>query len=161
MQKLLSVLRLDFLPRNVDFSLLLLRLWLGLTMLFNHGFGKLGGFREGAQTFEDPLGIGSTASLVLAVFAEVLCSALLTLGLLSRFAALNLAITMAVAFFIVHGSALSGDQSGELAFIYLAGYLVLVFAGGGKYSLDRRLFGRRPGYPQAAPRGPVITRERV
>ena len=32
--------------------------------------------------------------------------------------------------------------SGELAFIYLAGYVALLIAGGGKFSLDKALFGK-------------------
>jgi putative oxidoreductase len=78
-------------------------------------------------------------SLGLAVFAEVLCAGLLVVGLLTRFAALNLVVTMCVAFFVVHGAALSGESSGELAFIYLAGFVVLLVAGGGRYSVDHAL----------------------
>jgi putative oxidoreductase len=36
---------------------------------------------------------------------------------------------------------LSGDHSGELAFIYLGGFVALFFAGGGRLSLDQRIFG--------------------
>jgi putative oxidoreductase len=42
---------------------------------------------------------------------------------------------------MVHKTALSGEHSGELAFIYLAGYVVLLIAGGGKISVDQALFG--------------------
>ena len=45
------------------------------------------------------LGIGSTVSLSLVVFAEVVCAGLLILGLLSRFAALALVILTAVIVF--------------------------------------------------------------
>jgi uncharacterized membrane protein YphA (DoxX/SURF4 family) len=75
--------------------------------------------------------------LGLAVFSEVGCAALLVLGLFTRFAALMLTITMAVAFFLVHKGALSGPSSGELAMLYMMGYLTLVFAGGGKFSADK------------------------
>ena len=122
-------------------GLLLLRLWLGLTLLLNHGSGKLKGFSDLAPNFPDPLRIGHSASLGLVVFAEVVCSLLLIMGLLTRFAALVLAINMTVAFFMVHKTALSGEHSGELAFIYLAGYVVLLIAGGGKISVDQALFG--------------------
>jgi putative oxidoreductase len=133
----MNFLRLSFIPKSADFALLLLRLWLGLSMLLLHGWGKLTDFSAKAAKFADPIGIGSHASLGLAVFAEVGCAALLIVGFLTRFAALSLAITMAVAFFLVHKSALSGAQSGELAFIYLAGFLALVFAGGGKFAFER------------------------
>jgi putative oxidoreductase len=108
-------------------------------MLFNHGLDKLLTFSEKSGGFADPLGIGSTLSLALAVFAEVVCAAMLTIGLFGRLAALGLAITMAVAFFIVHQGALSGEGSGELAFIYLAGSVTLLLAGPGSFSLDTML----------------------
>jgi len=137
MKKLLLILQLNFLPRSADAGLLVLRLWLGLSLLLLHGKAKLLGFAEMYQKFPDPLGVGSTASLALAVFAEVVCSALLALGLLTRFAALSAAVTMGVAFFIVHkGSLAMGSGSGELAFIYLAGFVTLVIAGPGCLSLD-------------------------
>lgn len=135
-----KVLRLDFLPANADVGLLLLRLWLGLPMLLLHGRVKLMTFGEKVHTFPALIG-SSEVSFTLAVFAEFVCSALLVLGLFTRFASLNLAITMGVAFFMVHGGALTGEHSGELAFIYLAGYTVLFVAGGGRYAIDARMRG--------------------
>jgi len=125
-----------------NLGLLVLRVWLGLSMLVLHGWPKLVGFNEKSKFFPDPLGIGSPTSLVLAIFAEVVCSALLVLGLFGRFAALAWAGTMAMAFSRVHRFALSGDNSGELAFVYLAASVILLVAGSGRYSLDECLFGR-------------------
>ena len=134
---MLKLLRLPFIPKSADFGLLVLRLSLGFSMLLLHGRGKLQGFSEMASKFPSVLGLPSNASLGLAVFAEVLCSGLLIAGFLTRFAALMLAVTMGVAFFIVHGMILVGEKNGELAMIYLAGYLTLLLAGAGKYSVDR------------------------
>src|SRR5688500_18401886 len=100
--KILRLLRLDFLPCSAAAGLLVLRLWLGLSLLMLHGWGKLAGFSEKAAKFPDPLGVGSEASLALAVFAEVACALLAALGLFTRFAAAVLAIMMATAFFLVH-----------------------------------------------------------
>jgi putative oxidoreductase len=126
-----------------NLGLLLLRVWFGLSMLVLHGWPKLAGFNEKSKDFHDLLGIGSPTSLALAVFAEVVCAALIVLGLFGRFAALAWAGTMAVAFTQVHHYALSGAKSGELAFIYLGASAVLLVAGSGGISLDARLFGKR------------------
>lgn len=139
---LFRILRLEFLPISADLGLLLLRAWLGLTMLCNHGLDKLLTFSEKSAGFPDPLGVSSPVSLALAVFGEVVCAALLTLGLFGRFAALGLAVTMAVAFFQVHQGSLSGEASGELAFIYWAGFLTLFATGPGSLSLDAMLAPR-------------------
>jgi putative oxidoreductase len=128
----------DSAPTNV--ALLVLRLWLGLTMLINHGAEKLHKFSAMAPKFPDPLGVGHSLSLALVVFAEVAASLLLVSGLLTRFAAFVLAVNMAVAFFVAHKGQLSGEHSGELAFIYLAGYITLLFAGGGRFSVDKTVF---------------------
>lgn len=123
-------------------ALLVARLWFGLTMLFNHGFEKLAHFKDIVGTFPDPLGFGQEASLVLVIFAEVLGSLLLTVGLLTRLAASVLVIDMFVAFLMVHKTAMTGQSSGELAFLYLAGYIALLIAGGGLFSLDTVVFAK-------------------
>lgn len=136
------VLLLDFLPHNIDAALLVLRVGLGLPLLILHGWVKVTGFSKLSGGFPDPLGVGSPASLVLAIFAEVVCAALLAIGLLTRAAAAILVITMAVAFIAVHKAALTGPTSGEMAYIYLVGFIALLIAGGGRFSLDAKLGGK-------------------
>jgi putative oxidoreductase len=131
-------LRLEFVPSSPDLALLVLRIWLGLSMALLHGWGKLANLIGGTSKFPDILGIGAMPALGLAIFAEFFCSLLLVVGLWTRLAALALVITMSVAFFIAHGAKLSGSGSGELAFVYLAGYFVLLLAGAGKFSFDKK-----------------------
>ena len=138
MKTVLRFLRLEFLPASVDGGLLLLRLWLGLSLLLLHGWTKLSTFQSKAGSFADPLGIGSQASLSLAVFGEVVGALLLVFGLFARFAALSCASVMVVAFFLTHQMALKGQGSGELAFIYLAGFLTLLIAGPGRFAVDSK-----------------------
>jgi putative oxidoreductase len=130
-----SFFRLTFLPRNTDLALLLLRVWLGGSMLVLHGWPKLQQLVMGNFKFADPIGIGEAPSLILAVSTEAVGSLLLILGLFGRLGALLLTSTMAVAFAMVHQMKLAGPQSGELAFVYLAGFLVILIAGSGKYAI--------------------------
>ena len=134
--------RLDFLPNSVDAGLLALRVWLGLSILCLHGWGKLVTFSEKSGSFPDPLGVGSKASLAMLLFGEVVCAALLAVGLFTRFSAAVLSFAMGVAFFVQHKGALSGPSNGELAFVYLAGFVALFIAGGGRASIDASLGGR-------------------
>lgn len=118
-----------------DIGLLILRISLGLGMLLGHGLSKWSKLIEGGEIqFADPFGVGMTASLVLAVFAEVFCSALLIFGLLTRLSLIPLIVTMAVAVFYIHFS--EGFKGFEKAFLYLMGYLALFVAGPGKYAVD-------------------------
>jgi putative oxidoreductase len=128
-------LRLEFIDRSPDIGLLLLRVWLGFSMFWLHGWGKLTNIFSGKFGFLDPLGIGQTPSLLLAVGAEVGCSVLLVLGLCTRWAAFALAFTMGVAFFVVNGASLA---KGELAWLYFGGYVVLFCAGAGRLSMDKK-----------------------
>jgi len=138
------MLKKIFLPSDdsdlTSMALFVARLWFGLAMLFNHGFAKLANYSDLAATFPDPLGLGHGLTLGLVIFAEVLGALLLTVGLCTRLAALVLVIDMFVAFLMVHKTELSGQNNGELAFLYLAGYVILVIAGGGLFSLDTVVF---------------------
>jgi putative oxidoreductase len=132
----LRLLQFRFLPVNADLALLVLRVWFAIPLLTLHGWGKLANFAERSQRFADPFGIGSFASLSLAVFAEVFCSVLLVVGFATRFAALACGITMATAFFFAHGARFTGPGNGELPFMYLGAFVTLLLAGGGRYSVD-------------------------
>lgn len=112
-------------------------------MLLSHGMPKLLGFAEKMNTFPDPLGVGSTASLSLAILGEVVASALLVLGLGTRFAAVPFLITMLVAALIVHAGDPLSDR--ELALMYAAAGVTLLLTGPGKLSLDELIRRRRAG----------------
>ena len=131
----------------VNAGLLALRVWVGLAMLVNHGVDKLRHFSDTAPNFPDPLGIGHSASLGLAVFAEFFVSLFVIFGLLTRWSALVLATDMVVAFIGVHKGALTGQGSGELAFMYLMGYVTLLLAGPGSFSVDKVIFGKSGSNP--------------
>jgi len=141
MNKLLGILRLDFIPSCSHGGLLVIRLALGTLMLVAHGWPKLATFAEKSTTFPDPLGVGSSVSLSLAIFGETVCAALVAIGLFARPAALTAAITMAVAFFAAHGGKFMGPGNGELAFVYMIGFAAIAIAGAGKLSVDGLLDG--------------------
>jgi putative oxidoreductase len=129
-------------------SLLLLRLLLGGVM-FPHGAQKVLGWFGGQGLnatitgFTQHMGIPLVFAW-LAIAAEFLGSLGLIVGLLTRVAAFGIAMVMAVAVLMVHGSNFfmnwAGTQKGE-GFEYhilaIAAALVLMIDGGGLASLDR------------------------
>jgi putative oxidoreductase len=143
MKNLLAILQLNAISANANAGLLVLRLWLGLTIAGLHGWSKLTSFSAMAGKFPDPIGVGAQGSLSLAIFAELVCGLLLAMGLVTRLAALVLIVDLSVAFVLVHKLSLAGPRSGELAFIYLAGFVALLIAGPGRFSLDAKLTGKR------------------
>ena len=125
-------------PLARDLGLLLLRLFAGGTMLIQHGWPKLQGFGDRMETFADPIGLGTTLSLALIVFAETLCALLVALGLSTRLATVPLIIGMGVAAFIVHGDDPFGKQ--EMSLAYLVMYVAVLLAGAGRFAVDRISF---------------------
>ncbi len=133
-----SFFQLKFLPPNPGLALFVLRVWLGLSMIALHGRGKLVKLVNGDFSFGNPIGIGGKWTLILAVTLEILGSACLIFGFCGRFAAALLAIMLGVAFVQYHNMQLTGGAgSGELAFIYMAGFVTIVLAGTGKFGVDR------------------------
>lgn len=114
--------------------LLILRVAVAALMI-THGLPKLNKLLAGGEIqFGDPIGLGSTLSFVLVVFAEFFCSILIGIGLGTRLASIPLIITMSVAAFIVHGSDPIGSK--EKALLYILIYLTLLVIGSGKFSID-------------------------
>lgn len=120
--------------RKIDIGLLVLRLGVGSFMLFGHGWGKLASFSEKADAWADPIGMGPTLSLSLAIFAEFFCSLGLITGIATRLAAIPLLTTMLVAAGIVHANDPWAKQ--EFALLYAWIFITLIFAGPGKFSVD-------------------------
>ncbi len=117
-----------------NLGLLIGRLGFGLMLAFLHGFGKLPpaeGFVGGVAS----LGFPAPALFAwAAALAEGIGSLLVAVGLLTRPAALTVAITMAVAAFMMHAPDPLAKK--ELALVYLCFALVFLLTGSGRFSLD-------------------------
>jgi len=124
-----------------SFSLLVLRLGVSFSMIYLHGYPRLTNFAEISTEFADPLRVGTEASLSLVIFAEFFCSLFLILGLFTRWSCVPLIITMIVATWIINGG--KGFIYQEKSFVYLITYISLLISGGGYFSLDYLLFGRK------------------
>ena len=115
---------------------LILRIGFGGFML-THGIPKMMKlFAGGEIQFADPIGLGPTISLVLTVFAEVICAAMILVGFKTKWAAYPLIFTMIVAAFVVHADDPFGKK--EFALLYAVGYLAISLLGAGKYSIDKK-----------------------
>ncbi len=115
-----------------DLALLFLRLGFAGLML-THGVPKLQMLSD-ASSFSDPIGIGSTLSLILAIIGEVIAPIFIIIGFKAKWAAIPTMITMGVAAFIVHADDPLGTK--EKALLYFIAFLVIFLAGAGKYSVD-------------------------
>ena len=125
--------------RNTSIGLLILRVGFSVLLFCGHGWSKLANFAERSQTFADPIGLGSAASLTLVVFAEVVCAVLVAFGFLTRIASVPIIIFTLVGAFVQHAA--DPFSKKELAIVYGIAYVALLFTGPGRYSCDA-LIGR-------------------
>ena len=109
-------------------------------LFFEHGLSKMFGF---------PQPLPPPALFSLAWFAgaiEFVGGGLLAIGLFSRMTAFILSGEMAFAYFISHAphDFFPIINRGDSAILYCFIFLYIAFAGGGAWSLDALLSGRRP-----------------
>lgn len=129
-----SILSIKYRAGAFNFSMLFLRVAFGVLIIASHGYDKLQNFNERVVGFHSFLGLGSKVSLILAIFAEVFCALFVVIGLFTRLSVIPLIITMLVAIF----SANAGRPilESELAILYLAAFVTLLFCGPGRISID-------------------------
>lgn len=130
MSKLMST---SYTTGSFNLATLLMRLGFG-ALLINIGYQKLKNFESIKPKFISFLGIGQGVSLGLVVFAELICAALVLIGLFTRFAAIPVVIVLSVALFMAHKGLIFGE--GQSAALFLFGYLAILILGPGKISVD-------------------------
>jgi putative oxidoreductase len=132
--------------RATSVGLLVLRLFLGLGIMA-HGYQKFFVFGvSGFAGFLEKLGAPAPqASAWLSASAELAGGLLIAVGLLTRLAAVPLAINMAVAAFVAHsGYFITNTPPGrEYALNLGAAFVALALTGAGRYSIDHVLASRQ------------------
>ncbi len=123
---------------NEDHGKLILRLMLGLLMLF-HGIDKIIGGIEGIiNRFE---GIGLPGALVYLIYlGEIVAPVLVVIGYWTRAAAFIIAGNMVVAILVAHSGDFftltpNGGYGLELQFFYLLSAVAIIALGAGRYSV--------------------------
>ncbi len=137
----------------LDWGLLGLRVWFGLSLFLKHGWEKPTNFAQMAQHFPNPFHVGPVPGLVFALISDAICSILVLLGLETRWAALWIFANIFIAWSFVHGFQFfgRGADHGEAMVLYLGGFLALAIIGPGRISLDCKLglghFARKRNRP--------------
>ncbi|MGB3079935.1 MAG: DoxX family protein [Saprospiraceae bacterium] len=124
----------------LDLGLFILRAGAGL-LLVPHGFQKLTSFGEKSSEFYNFLHLGGPVSMALTIFSELVCSILLILGLGTRLIIFPLILTMVIIVFVINGDSSLGDK--ESGLLYLIPFVVILFTGPGRISLDQLFFRKK------------------
>lgn len=138
------VVRLGFVPSNVDAGLLTLRVIAFVSLFLKHGYEKLSTFSQMAPTFSDPLHLGPTTSLVFATISDGICSLLIVFGLATRWACAYsftiIFVAWAFRYHFLFFGARGAGYHGELIVLYLACLIGIFIMGPGRYSIDAVAF---------------------
>jgi len=139
---------------TASFSILALRVMIGLMMLIGHGIGKIQKFDVLKQSFYVPdffpfIYLSPQASLCICIGAEIGAALMIILGLATRPAAFILGFNMVIAAFAVKAQApwfvnppLVLDAK-ELAILYLIPLIAIILSGAGLASLDALIYQER------------------
>lgn len=120
---------------NFGLSLLLLfsRMVFG-AMFLTHGLQKLANFKALSASFPSIMGMSSSVSLALAIFAEVFCTLGFITGFLYRLSMIPMIFTMIVAAFVVHAN--DPFSAKEMALLYLFIFILMYILGPGSIAAD-------------------------
>lgn len=124
-----------------DYSLLLLRLFMGITFII-YATKKIQNFDTYVTLFSDKLDLPlPLLNLYLVIGIEGIGGALLVLGIFIRLVSIPLIFTMITALFLVNiSNGFAASNFGvEVPLSYISILFILVSFGAGKFSFDRKL----------------------
>jgi putative oxidoreductase len=124
--------------KTVDISLLVFRVLISLSMINTHGMKKVLNFEETIQHIPDPLGVGGEISAVIAILANIVAPIFVIVGFTTRLATLIILSVTLMGFFVVHGSDPWAVR--DIPLMYSLAYLLILFMGAGKYSIDHKIY---------------------
>ena len=145
----------------VNTGLLLFRLHLGLSIAIHAGWPKMNTLSAPGWFADQVAGLGFTFPspafwAALASWGEFIGGICIALGLLTRFSALQLAFQFFVISFLWYDNPepLSGMYFQNTLFM---GFVLLIFTGAGKYSVDRLILNRKLRWNNRLTRTAVAT----
>jgi len=116
-------------------GLLVARIGFGVLLLLLHGWEKVANFSSLSDSFPDPVGLGSTGTLIVVAIVQVGCAGAVAVGLFTRITAIPCALVMFGAAFIEMSSeSWAGER--EAALLYMIGFTAIALLGGGPFSVD-------------------------
>lgn len=115
-----------------DIAFLFLRVSGSFFILILHGMPKIFSYSEELKIIEDPFGIGSGVTLMLAIFAEVFCPIFIIIGVFTRLACIPIIFLLLVSLLVVHPS--WSIQEAQFAWLYVIIFLTIIISGSGSIS---------------------------
>lgn len=116
------------------------RVLLSVEMIYAHGLKKLGIGVAEAEQVPNPLHFPEAMNNALAVSANIFFPILVIFGFFTRLSVLPILALTLTGYFVLHFH--DAPLVKDAPFMYSLSYLVILFLGAGRYSLDHYLFKR-------------------
>lgn len=116
------------------------RILLSVEMIYAHGLKKLGIGVAEAEQVPNPLHFPEAMNNALAVSANIFFPILVIFGFFTRLSVLPILALTLTGYFVLHFH--DAPLVKDAPFMYSLSYLVILFLGAGRYSLDHYLFKR-------------------
>lgn len=125
-----------------DIMMLLVRIFIGIAMIFLHGLPKLENLLSGEPIkFYSFLSLSAETTLIIATIIEIVGALFIIIGLFTRASSLILMLMMIIAAFGYHYS--DPFSLRENSLLYLSIFTLIFAFGSRKYSIDNMLTKRR------------------
>jgi len=121
-----------------NWVLLGFRVLLSIEMIYAHGLKKIGVGVAVAEQVPNPLHLPEVINNAFAISANIFFPILVVFGLLTRLSVLPILAVTLTGYFVLHFH--DAPLIKDTPFMFSLSYLVILFLGAGKYSLDNYLF---------------------
>lgn len=127
-------------PSDVLYHTVLLgfRVLLSVEMIYAHGLKKIGIGVVEAEQVPNPLHLPEALNNIFAVSANIFFPILVIFGLFTRLSVLPILAVTLTGYFVLHFH--DAPLVKDTPFMFSLSYLVILFLGAGKYSLDGYFF---------------------
>jgi len=121
-----------------NWVLLGFRVLLSIEMIYAHGLKKIGVGVAVAEQVPNPLHLPEVINNAFAISANIFFPILVVFGLFTRLSVLPILAVTLTGYFVLHFH--DAPLVKDTPFMFSLSYLVILFLGAGKYSLDNYLF---------------------
>lgn len=141
MRKLIQILTKPLPEDNgLHLPLLFFRILLSVELIYAHGLKKIGIGVAEAEQVPNPLHLPEMINNVFAISANIFFPILVMLGFFTRLSVLPILAVTLTGYFVLHFH--DAPLMKDAPFMYSLSYLLILFLGPGRYSLDYYLFKR-------------------
>ena len=135
MKKIIKKITSVFPPSNTfNIAMLFFRVAISVELIIAHGLKKIGIGVSEAEKIPNPLHLPEAINQCFAVASNLFFPVFILLGLFTRLAILPVLAVTLTGYFLLHWNDSLLEK--DMPFMYSVSFLLILFLGAGKYSLD-------------------------